>query len=84
LRSRKGIKGESMGYETGCVHRVEDTIKDINNYYYTEGRRPMTKLQMFDAIKTMKVKAMKSKDKSVRERAVRIYDKVLHLFCCGK
>jgi len=39
----------------------------------------MTTQQIFDVIKGLKVKAMKRKDK----KAVRIYDKVLALFCVG-
>ena len=40
----------------------------------------MTTMQIFDAIKDLKVKAMKRKDR----KAMRIYDKVLALFCVGK
>ena len=40
----------------------------------------MTTMQIFDAIKDLKVKAMNRKDR----KAMRIYDKVLVLFCVGK
>ena len=39
----------------------------------------MTTQEIFDAIKGLKVKAMKRKDK----KEVRILDKVLGLFCAG-
>ena len=40
----------------------------------------MTTQEIFDAIKGLKVKAMKRKDR----KAIRIYDKVLVLFCVGR
>ena len=40
----------------------------------------MTTIQIEEAIKDLKVSAMKRKDR----KAIRIYDRVLALFCVGK
>jgi hypothetical protein len=44
------------------------------------GEIDMTTIQIEEAIKDLKVKAMKRKDR----KAIKIYDKVLALFCAGE